>query len=70
MMVQSFTQNTGILECEVKGVIESVTMNKANGGDGIQAELFKIIKDNGAMNWFKNQSEINGFSTTYQAPGK
>ena len=45
-------------------------MNKANGGDGIQAELFKIIKDNGAMNWFKNQSEINVFSSTYQAPGK
>ena len=70
MMVQSFTQNTDILECEVKGAIESVTMNKANGGDGIQAELFKIIKDDVAMNWFRNQSEINGFSSTYQAPGK
>ena len=34
-----------ILECEVKWVLGSITMNKANGGDGIPAELFKILKD-------------------------
>ena len=34
-----------ILECEVKWVLESVTMNKASGGDGIQVELFQILKD-------------------------
>ena len=34
-----------ILECEVKWAIESITMNKANGGDGIPAELLKILKD-------------------------
>ena len=34
-----------ILECEVKWVLESITMNKASGGDGILAELFQIIKD-------------------------
>ena len=34
-----------ILECEVKWVIESITMNKASGGDGIPAELFQILKD-------------------------
>ena len=34
-----------ILECEVKWVLGSVTMNKASGGDGIPAELFKILKD-------------------------
>ena len=28
-----------ILECEVKWAIESITMNKANGGDGIPTEL-------------------------------
>ena len=28
------------LECEVKWALESITMNKASGGDGIQAELF------------------------------
>ena len=35
----------GILECEVKWALESITMNKASGGDGIPAELFKILKD-------------------------
>ena len=34
-----------ILECEVKWVLGSITMNKASGGDGIPAELFKILKD-------------------------
>ena len=35
-----------ILECEVKWVLESITMNKANGGDRISAELFQILKGN------------------------
>ena len=35
-----------ILECEVKWVLESITMNKASGGDGIPVELFHILKDN------------------------
>ena len=34
-----------ILECEVKSALESITMNKASGGDGISAELFQILKD-------------------------
>ena len=34
-----------VLECEVKWALESITMNKASGGDGSPAELFKIIKD-------------------------
>ena len=34
-----------ILECEVKWALGSVTMNKANGGDGIPVELFQILKD-------------------------
>ena len=34
-----------ILECEVKYALESITMNKANGGDGIPVELFQILKD-------------------------
>ena len=33
-----------ILECEVKWVLGSITMNKANGGDGIPVELFQILK--------------------------
>ena len=34
-----------ILECEVKWVLESITKNKASGGDGIPVELFQILKD-------------------------
>ena len=34
-----------ILECEVKWALESITMNKAGGDDGIPVELFKILKD-------------------------
>ena len=34
-----------IMECEVTWALESITMNKASGGDGISAKLFKILKD-------------------------
>ena len=34
-----------ILECEVKWALESITKNKASGGDGIPVELFNILKD-------------------------
>ena len=34
-----------ILECVVKWALESITMDKASGGDGIPAELFQILKD-------------------------
>ena len=34
-----------ILECEVKWALESITMNKASGDDGIPVELFQILKD-------------------------
>ena len=34
-----------ILECEVKWALESITLNKASGGDGIPVELFQILED-------------------------
>ena len=34
-----------MLECEVKWALESITTNKASGGDGIPVELFQILKD-------------------------
>ena len=34
-----------ILECEVKSALESITTNKASGGDGIPVELFQILED-------------------------
>ena len=36
---------SGILECEVKWALGSITMNKASGSDGIPVELFQILKD-------------------------
>ena len=36
---------TDILECEVKWALESITTNKASGGDGLPVELFQILKD-------------------------
>ena len=34
-----------ILECEAQWALESITMSKASGGDGIPVELFQILKD-------------------------
>ena len=34
-----------ILKSEVKWALQSITMNKASGGDGIPVELFQILKD-------------------------
>ena len=35
----------GILDCEVKWALGSITMNKPSGGDEIPAELFQILKN-------------------------
>ena len=44
-MTQIITIEPGILECEVKWALGSITMNKASGGDGIPVELFQILND-------------------------
>ena len=36
---------TDILECKVKWVLGSITMNKASGGEGVPVQLFQILKD-------------------------
>ena len=38
-----------ILECEVRWTLESITMNKASGGDGIPVELFQIQISEGIL---------------------
>ena len=38
-----------ILECEVKWALGSSTKNKASEGDGIPAELFKILRDDAVL---------------------
>ena len=40
-----------ILECEVKWALESITTNKASGGNGIPVELFQILKDDAVKAW-------------------
>ena len=45
-----------ILECEVKWAFGSITRNKASGGDGIQAELFQILKDDAVKSAALNMS--------------
>ena len=53
-----------ILKCEVKWALESITTNKASGGDEIPVELFQILKDVGVKelhsicqhNWKTQQS--------------
>ena len=39
-----------ILDCEVKWALESITTNKASGGDGIPVELFQL-KDDAVKVW-------------------
>ena len=34
-----------ILECDIKWALGSTSMSKTSGGDGIQVELFQILKD-------------------------
>ena len=46
MMVSSLShREPDILECAVNWALESITMNKGSGGDGIPVELFQILKN-------------------------
>ena len=44
-MTQITHLEPNILEYEAKWALESITTNKASGGDGIPMELFQILKD-------------------------
>ena len=46
-----------ILECEVKWALESITINKASGGDRIPVELFQTLKDD-AVKVLHSYSEV------------
>ena len=47
-----------ILECKVKWVLGSITVNKANEGDGIPVELFQILKDDAVKVWHSKCQQI------------
>ena len=45
IMMACLSPRADMLECEVKWAVESTTMNKTSGGDGISADLFQNLKD-------------------------
>ena len=55
-----------ILECEVKWVLGSITMNKATGGDGIPVELFQILKDDAVKVLTQYASKFAKLSSGYR----
>ena len=64
-----------ILECEVKWALESITTNKARGGDGIRVELFQILKDDAVnvlhsicQQIFKNSAVATGLEKSVFIP--
>ena len=57
------------LECEVKWGFESITMNKASGGDGIPVELFQILKDDACESAALNKPATAGLETSAVAMG-
>ena len=58
-----------ILEYEVKWALESITMNKASGGDGIPVELFQILKDD-AVKVLHSVCQQNGKLSSGHRTGK
>ena len=55
-----------ILECEVKWALESITMNKASGGDGIPVELFQILKDDAVKRCTEYASKFGKLSSGHR----
>ena len=55
-----------ILECEVKWDLESITTNKASGGDGISVELFQILKDDAVKVLHQYDSKFGKLSSGHR----
>ena len=55
-----------ILECEVKWALESITMNKASGSDGIPVELFQILKGGAVKVYTEYVSKFGKFSSGHR----
>ena len=54
------------LECEVKWALESITMNKASGGDGIPAEVFQDLKDDTVKMLYSTASKYGKLSSGHR----
>ena len=55
-----------ILEYKVKWALGSITMNKANGGDGITVELFQMLKDDGVKCCTQYSSKFERLSSSHR----
>ena len=55
-----------ILECEVRWALESITTNKASGGDGIPVELFQILKDDAVKFYIQYASKFGKLSSGHR----
>ena len=55
-----------LLECEVKWALESITTNKASGGDGIAVELFQILKDDAVKVWQQLELDLEQWTGSKQ----
>ena len=55
-----------IPECEIKWALESITTNKARGGDGIPVELFQILKDDAVKVLHPNASKFGKLSSGHR----
>ena len=55
-----------ILECEVKWALGNITTNQASGGDGIPAELLKILKDDAVKVLHQSVSKYGEFSSGHR----
>ena len=55
-----------ILECEVRWALESITINKASGHDGIPAELFQILKDDAVKVLHTNARKFGKLSSGHR----
>ena len=55
-----------ILEHEVKRALESITMNKASGGDGIPAKLLQILKDDAVKGYTQYASKSGKLSSGHR----
>ena len=55
-----------IQECKVKWALESITTNKASGGNGIAVELFQILKDDALKCYTQYASKFGKLSSGHR----
>ena len=55
-----------ILGCEVQWDLESITTNKASGGNGVPVELFQILKDDAVKVLHSNASKFGKLSSGHR----